>query len=98
MRSAEGPISQDAAKCRLRFKDSASDSLLGTEDWIFDSQADFNFWCFSSKAIGTDESCLDHQLTRKPSISRMICHLLQGLEECLGECLATGKFLLCTNS
>ncbi|KAF2176113.1 hypothetical protein K469DRAFT_700434 [Zopfia rhizophila CBS 207.26] len=84
-----GAIWKSAMECRQRFKECISDSSLGVEDWLVSSQADFNLWCFGTKATGDSGSSLDYRLRDRPNIRLMICNLLGGLEESLGQCLLT---------
>jgi hypothetical protein len=83
MESSAGVICKSAMKCELRFKECISDACLGVEDWLVSSQANFNLWRFSIKAISTGSSSLDYRLRDRPNISLMICNLLGGLEESL---------------
>ena len=89
METTKGTIYKHAIECQLRFEECASDSSLSDEDWLISSQADFNLWCFSTKATSSGRPSLDYRLRNRPNISIMICNLLGGLEESLQQCLTT---------
>ena len=88
----ETHIRDRALKCKELFRQCEACPVLGKLDWVQSGQGDFNLWCYGLSAAATGKSCLDFRVRDRPDIWKIICDLLDGLDESLKDCLKKGMW------
>jgi hypothetical protein len=85
-------IRGQSLNCKKLFQQCEVCPVLGELDWIQSGQGDFNLWCHGLSAVATGKSSLDFRVRHRPDIRKIICDLLDGLDESLKDCLKKGMW------
>lgn len=85
-------ISARTIACRTLFVRCLSIRVFNELDWFENRQGEFSLWDSGLKAADVGRASLDYRVRDRPDLHELICGLLDGLSEALGDCLQICMF------